>query len=48
MTIGIILGPIAAKFLDSTRWGSAAVGQQGVITLVRASLCPAAAVLLWC
>jgi NhaP-type Na+/H+ or K+/H+ antiporter len=33
MLVGIILGPIAAKFLDSTRWGSAAEGQTSAITL---------------
>lgn len=31
---GIILGPIAAKFLSVSRWGSAAEGQQEAITLV--------------
>ncbi|KAL2270282.1 hypothetical protein VTJ83DRAFT_2466 [Remersonia thermophila] len=31
--IGIALGPIAAKFLDSARWGSAAEGQTSAITL---------------
>lgn len=31
--VGVLLGPIAAKFLDSTRWGSAAAGQTSVITL---------------
>lgn len=33
--IGIALGPIAAKFLDSDRWGSAEEGQTNHITLVR-------------
>jgi len=33
--IGIILGPIASKFLDSERWGSAVEGQTEAITLVR-------------
>ncbi|KAK4640650.1 hypothetical protein QC761_600770 [Podospora bellae-mahoneyi] len=33
VVIGIILGPIAAKFLDSSRWGSAAEGQTSDITL---------------
>ncbi|KIX05070.1 uncharacterized protein Z518_05942 [Rhinocladiella mackenziei CBS 650.93] len=33
VAFGIILGPIAAKFLDSTRWGSATEGQQNAITL---------------
>ncbi|KAI1080201.1 Sodium/hydrogen exchanger family protein [Whalleya microplaca] len=33
MVMGIILGPIAAKFLDAERWGSAAVDQQNTITL---------------
>ncbi|KAK0623859.1 Cation/H+ exchanger [Immersiella caudata] len=31
--VGVILGPIAAKFIDSSRWGSAADGQTSVITL---------------
>ncbi|CAI6233574.1 unnamed protein product [Periconia digitata] len=31
--IGIILGPISAKFLSAERWGSAAEGQQEAITL---------------
>ncbi|KAH6868496.1 Na(+)/H(+) antiporter 1 [Alternaria rosae] len=31
--IGIILGPIAARFLDAEKWGSAAEGQQEAITL---------------
>ncbi|KAK1753659.1 Cation/H+ exchanger [Echria macrotheca] len=31
--IGVLLGPVAAKFLDSTRWGSAAEGQTSDITL---------------
>lgn len=30
---GIILGPIASKFLDAERWGSAEAGQQEAITL---------------
>ena len=34
VVIGIILGPIAARFLDAERWGSAAEGQQEAITLV--------------
>ncbi|KAK4664634.1 uncharacterized protein QC763_512490 [Podospora pseudopauciseta] len=33
MTLGIILGPLAAKFLDSSRWGSAEPGQVSEITL---------------
>ncbi|KAI1335713.1 Cation/H+ exchanger [Xylariaceae sp. FL0016] len=33
MLIGICLGPMAAKFLDSERWGSAEEDQQGHITL---------------
>ena len=37
VAVGILLGPIASKFLDSDRWGSAAPDQQGAITLVRAS-----------
>jgi len=31
--IGVLLGPIAAKFIDSSRWGSAADGQTSAITL---------------
>ncbi|EUC44648.1 hypothetical protein COCMIDRAFT_6068 [Bipolaris oryzae ATCC 44560] len=31
--IGIILGPIAARFLDAEKWGSAVEGQQEAITL---------------
>ncbi|KAF2742213.1 Na(+)/H(+) antiporter 1 [Sporormia fimetaria CBS 119925] len=31
--VGIILGPIAARFLDAERWGSAVAGQQEAITL---------------
>jgi hypothetical protein len=34
MMLGIILGPIASKFLDAERWGSAVEGQQEAITLV--------------
>jgi len=34
--IGVILGPIAARFLDAEKWGSAAEGQQEAITLVSA------------
>ena len=33
VAFGILLGPIAARFLDSTRWGSAEPGQQNEITL---------------
>lgn len=33
VAIGVILGPIAAKFIDSERWGSAANGQTSDITL---------------
>ncbi|PVH78099.1 Na(+)/H(+) antiporter 1 [Cadophora sp. DSE1049] len=33
VVFGIMLGPIAAKFLDADRWGSAAPDQMGVITL---------------
>ncbi|KAK3186568.1 hypothetical protein K4F52_004608 [Lecanicillium sp. MT-2017a] len=33
VVLGIILGPIAAKFLDSERWGSAEKGQTNEITL---------------
>lgn len=38
--IGIILGPLAAKFISVERWGSAAEGQQEAITLVMSSLHP--------
>ncbi|OAL43561.1 Na(+)/H(+) antiporter 1 [Pyrenochaeta sp. DS3sAY3a] len=31
--LGIILGPLAAKFLDAERWGSGVEGQQEAITL---------------
>lgn len=31
--IGMLLGPISAKFLDAKRWGSAAPDQQDAITL---------------
>jgi len=31
--IGIILGPIASKFIDAERWGVAAPEQQNAITL---------------
>src|SRR3954469_11965085 len=34
-----MLGPVAAKFLDADRWGSAAPEQMGAITLVRFSTC---------
>ncbi|KAK4207733.1 Sodium/hydrogen exchanger family-domain-containing protein [Rhypophila decipiens] len=33
VAIGVMLGPIAAKFIDSERWGSAAEGQTSDITL---------------
>ncbi|KAI5919417.1 Sodium/hydrogen exchanger family-domain-containing protein [Camillea tinctor] len=33
LLVGIILGPISAKFLDSERWGSAIPGQQDAISL---------------
>jgi len=33
VVFGIILGPLAAKFIDAERWGSAAEGQQEAITL---------------
>ncbi|KAM3555329.1 hypothetical protein MY1884_005653 [Beauveria asiatica] len=33
VALGVILGPIAAKFLDSERWGSAESGQTNAITL---------------
>lgn len=32
--LGIILGPVAAKFIDSERWGSAVEGQTSAIMLV--------------
>ncbi|KAL5370749.1 hypothetical protein DPSP01_014686 [Paraphaeosphaeria sporulosa] len=35
VVIGIILGPIASKFLNAERWGSAEEGQQEAITLAR-------------
>ncbi|KAL2201946.1 hypothetical protein CC79DRAFT_1345125 [Sarocladium strictum] len=31
--IGVLLGPVAAKFIDTERWGSASPGQTGAITL---------------
>lgn len=34
VVIGIVLGPIASKFIDSNQWGSATEGQQNAITLV--------------
>ncbi|GKU11182.1 unnamed protein product, partial [Fusarium langsethiae] len=33
MLVGIILGPVSAKFLDSERWGSAEPGQTAEIAL---------------
>ncbi|KAK5625472.1 hypothetical protein RRF57_001188 [Xylaria bambusicola] len=33
LLIGVLLGPVAAKFLDPRRWGSAASGQEPTITL---------------
>ncbi|KAI8627618.1 Cation/H+ exchanger [Xylariaceae sp. FL1651] len=33
LIIGVILGPIAAKFLNPKRWGSASPGQEHAITL---------------
>ncbi|OAA55080.1 Na(+)/H(+) antiporter 1 [Cordyceps fumosorosea ARSEF 2679] len=33
VALGVILGPIAARFLDSERWGSAESGQTNAITL---------------
>ncbi|KAL6914716.1 hypothetical protein FSST1_012476 [Fusarium sambucinum] len=33
MVVGIILGPVSAKFLDSERWGSAEPGQTAEIAL---------------
>ncbi|KAK1848000.1 sodium hydrogen exchanger family protein [Colletotrichum chrysophilum] len=35
VVLGVCLGPLAAKFLDSERWGSAVPGQTNDITLVR-------------
>lgn len=34
LVVGIVLGPIAAKFIDSERWGSAVKDQTSEITLV--------------
>lgn len=34
MLIGIALGPVAAKFIDSEEWGSARSGQTVYITTV--------------
>ncbi|KXH32663.1 hypothetical protein CSIM01_08028 [Colletotrichum simmondsii] len=34
VAIGICLGPLAAKFIDSDRWGSASDGQTNAITLL--------------
>lgn len=36
--MGILLGPVAAKFIDSTKWASAEPGQQKEITHVSTSL----------
>lgn len=33
VVVGIILGPVAAKFLDVNRWGAAEDGQQAPVTL---------------
>lgn len=33
VAVGVLLGPIAGKFIDTTRWGSAADGQTNEITL---------------
>jgi prolipoprotein diacylglyceryltransferase len=35
MVMGIALGPVAANFLNSEKWGSAVEGQTNEITLVR-------------
>lgn len=36
VAVGILLGPIASKFIDSDRWGSGlGEGQRNPITLVR-------------
>lgn len=40
MVFGIILGPIAAKFIDTTRWGSAVPDQTSDITLVCVIIMP--------
>ncbi|KAJ0125926.1 Uncharacterized protein HZ326_30965, partial [Fusarium oxysporum f. sp. albedinis] len=37
VTLGVVLGPIAAKFIDSEKWGSAESGQTNAITLARLS-----------
>jgi hypothetical protein len=34
LVFGIILGPVAAKFVDTERWGSAVKDQTSDITLV--------------
>lgn len=33
LLIGVILGPVGAKFLDPEKWGSATPGQEPAITL---------------
>jgi NhaP-type Na+/H+ or K+/H+ antiporter len=38
LMIGIVLGPVAAKFIDSERWGSAVKDQTSDITLVTLSI----------
>jgi NhaP-type Na+/H+ or K+/H+ antiporter len=38
VVIGIILGPVAAKFIESEKWGNAEPGQTNAITLVRSKL----------
>jgi sodium/hydrogen antiporter len=40
MVMGIALGPVAANFLNSEKWGSAEPGQTNEITLVRVPLLP--------
>lgn len=39
LLVGIILGPMAAKFIDSEKWGSAVPYQTQYITLVRWYAC---------
>lgn len=34
VVFGILLGPLAAKFIDADRWGTAAEDQKNEITLV--------------
>lgn len=39
VAIGIILGPVAAKFIESEQWGNAEPGQTSAITLVGSITC---------